>query len=216
MAPRMKVNVLYDIIEHCAVLRLHCEEGVSKCKSSVHNYTVCLLSYIEPRGSRHVVSIPTPYAVSEKQPPPPPLCFARVISNGVSYNAISSIQPGIQPEGPDVSEQFSRSVVSLPLPVEDVKERLLFPGAIAAILIATGEGSHQITLLVLPSISVRTGDVGVEQRLRDHGELGEDGAMPSRIRISFKVCYQERLNVVHVSTYCTMCSSAWLSAFWKL
>jgi hypothetical protein len=31
----------------------------------------------------------------------------------------------------------------------------------------------------LPSICVRAGDVGIEQRLRDHSKLGENGAVPS-------------------------------------
>ena len=85
---------------------------------------------------------------------------------------------------PDVQLYPWRSVLSLPLPVQDLEERLLLPGAVAAVLVAAGEGGHQITLLVLPSICVGAGDVGVEQRLRDHGQLGENSTMPSEFALA--------------------------------
>ena len=127
---------------------------------------------------------------------------------------MSTLNIEIQPAGSEVSKQLLRSVVSLPLPVQDLEEWLLLLGAIAAVLVATGEGGHQIALLVLSSICVRAGDVGVEPRLGDHGQLGEDSAMPSVFTLASKPL--SRATRCSPCTYCTMCSSAWLSAFWKL
>lgn len=75
------------------------------------------------------------------------------------------------------SAPFARLVSSLVF--HDVEERLHLLGASPLVLVATGERGNEIAF---PELSVPgvcgTGDVRVHYVLGDHGELGENGAVP--------------------------------------
>lgn len=64
------------------------------------------------------------------------------------------------------------------------KIRLLLLRTITPFLITSGEISHQISVLELAICAGGARGVRVEQVLRDHGEFGEDGAMPSNSLLS--------------------------------
>lgn len=68
---------------------------------------------------------------------------------------------------------------ALLLALQDLEKRLLFLCTVSPVLVTAREIRDQVALPVESVLGVRARDIGVEQALGDHGELGEDGAVPS-------------------------------------